>query len=85
MSIEKYPKINESQFTLYCAEISTGIVLDINLKYAISQNQKVFTIYDRFDLAKEEAKRIVAYNDNIECIISDYSDNAVLVLTKDDL
>lgn len=75
--IEIFPLLTEHQVALSRADINTGHVLDENLLLAMSPLQKVYTIFDDVNDAKDAAKALVKANNQIECYI--YGVNKCLV------
>ena len=81
--IEKFPKVNPEVIVLTRAEISTGIMLDANLKYATTPIQKVYSVFNNPDKAKEHALNLVNDNKWIECYLYDSTDSLLFRVTRD--
>ncbi len=68
-----FPYLKYNQVALVRAENKTGHVLDEELVLAVSDNQKVYTIFDSLDEARAFAEKILSSNQEIEIAI--YSDS----------
>jgi len=81
--IEIFPTISSDDVILTRAEISIGVVLDDNLKYASTPDQKVFTIFRNVNTAKEHAIKLISGNKWIECYLYDSNEKLLVRITCD--
>lgn len=70
--MESFPHLRHNQVALVRAEKKTGYVLDEELALAVSDNQKVYTVFDSLGEAQAFAEKILSSNQEIEVAI--YSD-----------
>jgi len=70
--MKPFPRLKHNQVALVRAEKKTGHVLDEELVLAVSDNQKVYTVFDSLDEAQAFAGKIISYNQEVEVVI--YSD-----------
>jgi hypothetical protein len=78
--MQKFPGLKDSQVALVRADINTGTVLDENYKYAIDDNQKVFTLFKDVDQALSFAKLIITERKDIECYIYKIENQPIFML-----
>lgn len=71
-SMEPFPCLKHSQVALVRAEKKTGYVLDEEFALAVSDDQKVYTVFDSLSQAQAFAEKIISFNQEIEVAI--YSD-----------
>jgi hypothetical protein len=83
--IEKFPALQHNQAALLRAERATGHVLDEDLKLAISEHQKVFTVFNDLPAAIAAAQKIITANADIECMIQDKEEVVLEVLTIENI
>lgn len=83
--IEKFPALQHNQVALLRAERATGQVLDEDLKLAVSELQKVFTVFDDLHAAIVAVQKIIAANAGIECVIYDKEQVVLEVLTIENI
>ena len=69
LNMENFPLVNSQQYVLMRASALTGHVLDEKLDLVLSDNQKVYTVYDSKESAIESAENLVKTQKNIECVI----------------
>ena len=67
--MEKFPKIECGQVALMRADKNTGIVMDEKFEHALTDEQKVYTVFDSHDSAIEYAKRISSERKYVEIVI----------------
>jgi hypothetical protein len=69
--MQKFPIINKEQVAVLYAEKSTGNVLDINFKIAVTDTQIVFQIFESLNDAITHINHVKVNNDKIEFVIHD--------------
>lgn len=79
--MEKFPKLTNTQVALLRADINTGHVIDEKLGLAISDDQKVYTLFDDSEKALFYAKNLILENKTVECVI--YSDESKILYHLD--
>lgn len=67
-----FPQLKYNQVALVRAEKKTGYVLDEEFVLAVSDDQKVYTVFDSLSQAQAFAEKIISSNQEIEVAI--YSD-----------
>ena len=67
--MRQFPILKENEVVLVRADYNTGIVLDENFIYATNDNQKVYTIFNTLEDAKEYAKKLLLKNKEFEFVI----------------
>ena len=67
--MEDFPQLKNTEVALLRADALTGHVLDHNCILAVNNAQSVFTIYNNFQSALDEANSMVSTKVNIECVI----------------
>lgn len=76
--MESFPNIkNTSKVVVMINEASTGIVFDVDLKYAINDIQKVYSVFDSIEDAKTYISKCNQKSDNLDFTI--YNDSAELI------
>jgi len=83
--MEKFPALQHNQVTLLRAERATGHVLDEDLELAISELQKVFTVFSDLNAAIAAAQKIIIANVGIECVIQNKEKVTLEVLTIENI
>jgi hypothetical protein len=76
----KFPDLKNGQVALIRVDYNTGIVLDENFKYATSDEQIVFTVFDSIDSALIVAQGIVKERIDVECSIFNESNQIINVV-----
>lgn len=71
MSTQPFPSVRNTQVVLLRNDLYTGIVKDINMDNAITEDQEIWTVYDDLETAVNVAKKIVGEFDFMECMIFD--------------
>jgi len=67
--IEKFPEINEPQVVLARANTQYGHVLDESFTLSISDTQKVYTVFENVDKAKDYANSFLNKTMDYEFVI----------------
>jgi hypothetical protein len=75
------PPMKEHQFAVLQAEITTGIVLQVNGNRFTGQGQ-LYSIHDDFATAKAFASRTILEKPETECVIYDCHEKALLYVSS---
>lgn len=67
--MKPFPYLKHNQVALIRAEKKTGHVLDEDFVLAVSDNQKVYTVFDSLDEGQAFAEKIISSNEEIEVVI----------------
>lgn len=78
----EFPKLEDGQVTVLRAERATGIVLDEQFKRAISDEQKIFTIFENVSKAIEYSECAGKERLDIELIIYNGQENIIYHVNK---
>lgn len=77
-----YPKIDKDKIVLCRAESSTGIVLDEEFKYATTDYQKVYTIFNSENEALIYVDSLLSEHEGIEFVLYDFNHELLRVISK---
>lgn len=75
-----FPTLSEKQVALVRAEFNTGIVLDEMFSYAITKEQKVYSVFDSLEEASHFAQKILSEKNDVEIIIYDLEEKLLSYL-----
>ncbi|KFF07555.1 hypothetical protein [Flavobacterium reichenbachii] len=77
-------KLQKNQFIVSKAEFKTGIVLNNEGQYFKSNGNRneIYTIFEKFELAKDFAIKEVQKNPDIECWIQNFKSETVFCIDK---
>lgn len=83
--MEKFPIVDVNSIVLLCCEHSTGHILDVDFKLAISDDQKVFEVFSCYADAMFHAKEIVRKHENLECTLYNNDQKRVALIHIDNI
>lgn len=80
--VREFPKLEDEQVAVMRAERETGIVLDEQFKRAVSDEQKIFTIFENVSKAIEYSECVGKERSDIELIIYNGQENIIYHINK---
>lgn len=78
MGLDNFPQLSNEQVALMRAAKATGVILDEDFKTLISDEQKMFTVFENLQQAKMYIDKILILRDDVDLTVFD-KDQTMLV------